>query len=111
MSENINEVLNITLETSEKEDDEVFLNDEKKLKVIADIILFVGIISSSILLFTIAFIQVGEHSWEHEVKLNASGLVTTLCVLFTSIATWAFFRVVSNISISLKELNRKKSKK
>lgn len=111
MSENINEVLNIALETTEDVKDVSYLNEEKTLKTIADIVLFVGIISSAILLFTITFITQGEYSWERETTFSPSGLVTTLCVLFSSIATWAFFRVISNISISLKELNRKNLEK
>lgn len=108
MSENINEILNVS-DTEVEKKDELSLSEEKTLKTIADIVLVVGIISSVILLFTITIINVGEYSWENEFKFSASGLVNTLGVLFSSIAIWALLRVISNISISLKELNRKNS--
>ena len=112
MSENINEVLNVSLDTEVEKTAELSLGEEKTLKTIADIVLVVGIISSLILFFTITIINVpGAYSFETKTGFSASGLVNTLGVLFSSIAFWAFFRVISNISISLKELNRKDSGK
>lgn len=113
MSENTNEVLNIAIETTENGKDASYLNDEKTLKTIADIVLLVGIISAVILFASIGIVsQPGRYSWEDEETVaSGSGIVITLGVLFSSIATWAFFRVMSNISISLKELNRKNAEK
>lgn len=108
MSENINEVLNVSLDTEIEKKDELSLSEEMTLRTIADIVLVVGIISSLILFFTITIINVpGSYSWETKTGFSAAGMVNTLGVLFSSIAVWAFFRVISNISISLKELNRK----
>lgn len=110
MVNNINEVLNLSNNASnqivEISDN---TNDEKTLRTIANLILAVGIISSLILLFTISFVKIqGENSWESKMALSASGLVTTIGTLVSSIGLWALLRVISNISTSLKELNNKK---
>lgn len=112
MDKNISEILNVS-ENIENENGEKFsTSDETTLKIIANIILTVGIISSFILFFTITLITIpGEHTWESKTTFSASGFVSTLGVLFSSIAIWAFFRVISNISISLKELNTKNIEK
>lgn len=110
MENNINEILNLSdnaasqiVEIADK------TNDEETLRTIANLILAVGIISSLIMLFTITFIKTpGEYSWESKMAISASGLMITIGTLFSSIGLWAFFRVISNISISLKELNNKK---
>lgn len=109
MNDNINEMLNISDNTDLASQEELSLSEEKTLNVIANIVLILGIISSLILFFTIALIHKSYLFGEDQTDLNTSGLVITLGVLLSSIAFWAFFRVISNISISLKELNRHNS--
>jgi len=113
MENNINETLNLSGNSDTQITETVNNNnnttDEKTLKTIANLILVVGIISSLILLFTVTFVKIpGKYSWENEMAFNASGLVITIGTLFSSIGLWALLRVISNISISLKELNIKK---
>lgn len=112
MEEQVNEILGVseisTTEEKESISDEL-ISDEKSLKTIANIILIVGIISSLILLFTVTIIQVkGEYSFQNETIFSSSGLVITIGTLFSSIALWAFLRVIANISITLKELKENK---
>ena len=85
------------------------ISDEVTLKKIGLIFLLVGIISSIILFFTITIIDFeGEYSFQDEIIFSWSGLIITLGTLFLSIALWAFFRVIANISISLKKIEKSK---
>ena len=76
---------------------------ETTLNVIATIVLIGGIIGALICLFTITWIDVG---WE-ETKFNPIGFITALSTLLVSLTIWASLSVLSNISISLKEINSK----
>ena len=107
MEKQVNEILGVS-EISTTEEIES-ISDEKSLKTIVNIILIVGIISSLILLFTVTIIQVkGEYSFKNETIFSSSGFVITIGTLFSSIALWAFLRVIANISITLKELKENK---
>jgi len=68
---------------------------EKMLKIIADVVLYIGIIAS-IILFLVAVIE------------EIYGLLLAILVVMpTSLVTWASLRVFVNISNSLKEINQK----
>jgi preprotein translocase subunit SecG len=113
-SNNIDEVLGVV--KKEKEKSPNLLRDERNLRIIANIILIVGIIASLILLFTIVVISSQQNYYSSEGYVigsesgkifSATGLATTLATLLVSVTLWAFFRVISNISISLKMIKEK----
>ena len=75
---------------------------ETTLSVIATIVLIGGIIGALICLFTITWVKVG---WD--TVFNPMGLITAISMLLVSLTIWASLSVLSNISISLKEINSK----
>jgi len=86
----------------------VNLSAENTLKVIATIVLIVGIIGAVICLFTIVLIQNPKYTYITELIFNPMGFVTTISILLGSLTIWASLKVLSDISINLKELNSKK---
>ena len=111
---NVNEILNIS-EKKEKKNTNP-LRDEKCLTLIANIILIVGIVASIILLFTVVFVTEPQTYYSAEGEaiasgvgkvFNPSGLLILLSTLLSSVALWSFLRVISNISVTLKEINGK----
>jgi hypothetical protein len=83
----------------------VLFSDEINLRVVASFTLVLGIIASGILAFTIIYVTIpGEFSFQDKVVFDPWGLAVTAFTLFASIASWAFLRVISNISESLKKL-------
>jgi len=76
---------------------------ENTLSTIGNITLIVGLMCTLILFFSIVFIDApfGES------EFNLTGFAITLSVLITTITTWAFLRVISSISINLRQLNNK----
>jgi hypothetical protein len=90
------------------------LRDEKYLILIANIILIVGIVISFILLFTVVFVSEPQNYYSAEGDaiasggvtkvFNASRLLIMISTLFSSVILWAFLRVISNISVTLKEI-------
>lgn len=112
MEENINEVLGvatqtITSEETKTEENTVDNSAENTLTTIATIVLVCGIIASVICLFTIVWIKDPRYTYHTEYMFNSSGFVTTIMVLFSSLISWSFMKVLANISITLKEMNRK----
>jgi len=94
--------------TNSDEIEEVNLSAENTLKVIATIILIGGIIGTLICLFTIVMVQNPEYTYTKDLIFNPMGFVTTVSVLLGSLTIWASLRVLSDISMNLKELNSKK---
>lgn len=80
---------------------------EKTLATIADIILIVGIIVTVICLFTLCFVEVPKSMYSTKTEFSPSGFATTVMVLFSSLISWSVMKVLSNISLTLKELNSK----
>jgi len=112
MEEQVNEILGVSESSPTQKKtsiSEELISDEITIKIIANIILIIGIISSIILLFTVAIIQTkGKYSFEDKNVISMSGLVITIGSLISSIALWAFLRVIGNISITLKEIKENK---
>lgn len=80
---------------------------ENTLNTIAYLVLICGILCGILLLFTICFID-NPNPYSDEKKIfNPEGFGTTVGVFFTSLATWALFRVIVNISKSLKDIKKK----
>ena len=90
--------------TTEKKDEN---SAEKTLATIADIILIVGIIVTIICLFTLCFVEVPKSMYRTEKEFSPSGFATTVMVLFSSLISWSVMKVLSNISLTLKEINGK----
>ena len=83
---------------------------EEILKLISGWVLFFGIILSLLTFFTSVLIQDPKYSDVKRFMFNWSGLIPTIGILITSIATRRFLIVISEISISLKKINKEVSK-
>jgi hypothetical protein len=77
-------------------------SEEGTLNAIAVITLILGLICSLILFFTLAL---ESDRWGTEFKMT--GFVIALSVMLYTIMTWALLRVISNISINIRQLNNK----
>lgn len=115
MEEHVDEILGIKEENpvTEIASSKSEMSDENMLKIIANVILVVGIIASIVLLFTVAIVQVqiqDEYSYltKTETRWSSAGFAITIGTFLFSIVLWSFFRVIINISISLKELKENK---
>ncbi len=82
-------------------------SDENTLYVIANIILVIGIIGAFICSLTIVVVDSGEYHFIEDKVFNPTGFAITIGILLLSIILWASLRVLSNISVSLKEINSK----
>lgn len=86
-------------------------SDEESLKLVARILLLGGIISALILFFNLAIITIPSEYTQFGGKsktiFNWPGFVISLCTLLSSIGLYYFMVVIGNISISLKEMNKK----
>ena len=91
------------------EDKEEFKTEEL-LKNISGWVLFFGIILSLLTFFTSVLIQDPKYSDVKRFMFNWSGLIPTIGILITSIATRRFLIIISEISISLKKINKEVSK-
>ena len=80
---------------------------EDTLKTISGWVLFLGIVLSIVSFFTTTLIQDPEYTYRTKLIFNLSGLIPTIAILITSIATRTFLIVISEISISLKKLIKK----
>lgn len=77
-------------------------SEEDTLNGIGGITLILGLVCSLILFFTLA---IRSESWGTE--FNMTGFIIALSVLIYSLTTWALLRVISNISINIRQLNIK----
>ena len=102
MEHNINKALGIDKmqQPQAEKNIDIKVGVEKTLIQTANFILTVGIIASVIMLFTIVFPEVDYT----ERKFSMTGFLITVGTCVSSIATWAVFRVISNISINLFEI-------
>lgn len=106
MAENINEALGLsqTMTSGEpqgerRKDDN---SAENTLSTIATIVLIFGLIATLVCLFTLTSIEVGYHK-----EFNPIGLGYTVMVLMSTLISWSVMKVLSNISLTLKDLNGK----
>lgn len=103
MEENVNDVLGVQ-ETKENETVVEYIDTyshEKTLKIIATIVLIVGIIATLICLFTITKTETTTSWGSKESEFNMMGLLISILVGISSVTTWAILNVLSNISINL----------
>lgn len=95
MSQNIDEILNVTENTAEAES----CKDEKYLRTVADICLWVGGIVCFFLLLSLLIPNKAG-----EISFSIFTFITALLILFLSIILSALLKVVGNISITLKKM-------
>lgn len=95
---------NSVAETQEED-----ISAEKTLKRMANFILLVGISAAIICLFTICWVEVPKagYSYITEKVFSGGGFATTVGILVGSLSIWAIFKVIANISITLKDINKK----
>lgn len=99
MEENVNEVLDINTETNTE--GKIFTEEdnsaENTLKLYATIVLVIGIIASVIFFFMIFL----------PIEFSYMGIFGAISVLIPTILTWSVIKVFVNISLTLKEINKK----
>ena len=93
MKEDVNEVLAGAIEGVASRN-----NAEKTLNILANVVLICGILASVVCLFS----MIGG-----ERVFNPSGLATTLLIFFSSLISCCLMKVLANISLTLKEINKK----
>tara|TARA_B110000037_G_C16867811_1_gene402795 strand:+ start:289 stop:564 length:276 start_codon:yes stop_codon:yes gene_type:complete len=79
---------------------------EEILETVSGWVLFLGIILSVVSFFTTTLIQNPEYTYMTDLIFNWSGLIPTIAILITSIATRTFLLVISEISRSLKKIKK-----
>ena len=84
---------------------------ENSIIVISNLILVIGIIASLLCAFTLTYTEGIEYDDSLNIKtvkvFNPSGLVVTILIFLLSLIQWAFLRVIANISLNIKEINKK----
>lgn len=76
---------------------------EKVLRIIANIILALGILFSIILFFTIG-LDSSNHFGNTSYYFNLTGFIISISTLAGSFIAWAFFHVICNISVGINRL-------
>lgn len=111
MEENVNEALGIKEDaqlTQEAPKEEPSNNGaENTLTTIANIVLVCGILASLICLFTIVWVKNPAYTYHDEYMFNPSGFATTVMILLSTLISWSFMKVLANISLTLKDINKK----
>ena len=79
----------------------------RTLIFIANVVLVCGIIASLICLFTIVWVRNPAYTYVIEYMFNSSGFATTIMILISSLVSWSFMKVLANISLTLKDINKK----
>jgi hypothetical protein len=95
------------VDTTDRHDvEEMDLLAENTLIVISYIVLIVGVIGTMYCLATIVYVDSGNYSY-HKV-FNPIGFAISIGILLFSVTICASLIVLSNISVSLKQINSKK---
>lgn len=107
MEENVNEVLGIKESEDKKayteKSENIESGAENTLNSFAVLVLIFGIISSIICLIS-AF---SGRDYYGRPEFNIMGVVYAILSLIPSLLTWSLMRVFVNISLTLKEINKK----
>jgi len=82
---------------------------EKTLETIAQIVLWIGILAGIILFFIgVTSFNETRNAWGQVQQTTGwAQLFMSVWVILISVTSWAFLRVIANISNSLKEINQK----
>ncbi len=84
---------------------------ENTIVVISNLILVIGIIASLLCAFTITYTEGIEYDESLNIRtvkvFNPSGLIVTILIFLFSLTQWAYLRVIANISLNIKEINKK----
>jgi len=82
---------------------ELLIEDETRLKNIAGFIFIAGAMLAIVIFSTTALYEVPGQLGTF---VNWTGVVSSITTFLFSIGVWAFLRVVSNISITLKDMKK-----
>lgn len=121
MEENVNKILGVSNESEAKteaktevQQQEKTINNEAEdmLSSIANVILIVGLLSTLVCTFTICFITgvKSGYTYVEETVFNPTGFATTITILFSTLISWSVMKVIANISLTLKDINKKLDK-
>lgn len=84
---------------------------EKAMYILSNISLVLGIILTFICAYKLVFMEVPHYDYYRGMTTTTEfrweGLIATLFVFASTILTWAVLRVQANISMTLKEINKK----
>ena len=109
MDENENKVLDVaetSANTPEAPKEETSNNSaEKTLITIANIVLICGLIATFFCFWNTVFVQ--DRTYVDKDELSPKGVAFTVVVLLCTLVTWALLKVTANISLTLKEMNKK----
>ena len=86
---------------SESSNVKIQTNAEKTLSIVAQIILYTGLLAAFICLCTIVWVDDPSYKYMTRSIFNPTGLVITIAVALSSVTSWAVLNVISNISIRL----------
>lgn len=78
---------------------------EETLNKVAAIVLFLGFVTTIILLFTLTYID-NPNPYIDKKVFNPTGFALTCSTFFSSLIAWAFMRVLANISLTLKDIKK-----
>lgn len=114
MEENINQVSGVEQKTAtpqpEVKAQPIDKSAENTLSTIANIIVICGIIATLICLFTVVFVENPDYmglDFQSKHIFNPSGFASTITMVFSILVSWSLLKVIANISITLKEINKK----
>lgn len=103
----LNNVLEIKNSSNLKNNGNLQINTmpiyEKVLKIMANWLLIMGIISSIIVFFTIGLDSLNAHG-HISYYFNFNGFLISISILLGSITTWALLHVICNISLGINKL-------
>lgn len=106
---NLNDILEIKKETNMSDGDNMQSENnffyEKVLRIIANLILAIGILLAIILFFTIG-LDKSNHFGNTSYYFNMSGFIISISTLVGSFISWAFFHVTCNISEGINKLSK-----
>lgn len=77
-------------------------NAENTLRIVANIILIIGVLATIVLLFTIVVVKDPLHHYQK--VFSSEGFSVTVGTFLTVLVTWALLRVIANISYRLKNI-------
>ncbi|MCQ2287831.1 MAG: hypothetical protein MJZ74_01905 [Muribaculaceae bacterium] len=82
---------------------------ENMLKTLATVVMVVGIIGSFICFIVLGFVDkpYDTYSYSSGKEVNPGGIMISVVALFTTIVTSCVMKVLANISLSLKDINKK----
>ena len=109
MEDNVNQILGVdNNEPTKQEVKETnpFNSEEKVLRIIANVILVVGVLTGIICLGELTMIDVGS-GWIKSTVFNAAGFAASVSIILTTLALWAGLRLIASVSRTLRNIDSK----